>query len=237
MGDLESQFPVLKGDKRHEPSLSFAPPLVSAPVSSGCPSGIALREARRSRGLSQTDLAHLLNISQSRVSAWERGYDEVPNRVKLRLVDILTNKRGVLNPLLNRLIKSNPSIAIYTPETTDGHPDFRWVHMADQRQPRFLCSNNDYLGERISNYFDLQWCQKRPNLGMARDNLMVDVERDVTTTDAFGAQCLGRRRSRQIFLEFEGYPQLVLTFHSDYTAATGAPPVMHGQLFLDELER
>ena len=205
-------------------------------LSDGCPSGTALREARRLRGLSQSELAQLLNISQSRVSAWERGYDDVPNRIKLRLVDILTNKRGVLNPLLNRLILGKPNIAIYSPTITDGHPDIRWVHAANQQHPRFSISNEERVGHRVSQYFDLQWSQRSFSPGSARDKLMIDVERDVTTTDAYGAQCLGRRRFKHIFLEFEGFPQLVLTSQSDYFEATGAPPVVHNHLCLDELD-
>lgn len=238
---------LTKRDIRSDQSFSLNPDDPGALTASGptattsatsdeCLSGCTLREARRSRGLSQTDLANLLKISQSRVSAWERGYDEVPDRIKLRLIDILSNKRGVLNPLLNRIIKSNSSIAIYKPTITDGYPDFRWVHMADQAQSKSLCSNKEYLGQRVSHFFDLNWCQRPMGTEEARSELMIDVERDVRTNDRYGSECHGRRRSRQIFLEFEGHSQVVLTLHSDYSEATGAPPVLHNRLFLDELD-
>lgn len=45
--------------------------------------GLRLREARRAAGLTQTDLAALVEVTQTTISCWELGETE-PNIVKIR---------------------------------------------------------------------------------------------------------------------------------------------------------
>ena len=50
--------------------------------------GRALKQTRRERGLSQCDLADLIGVSQGRISAWENGRDDIPYKVRLKLIDV-----------------------------------------------------------------------------------------------------------------------------------------------------
>lgn len=201
-----------------------------------CPTGTALREARRLRGLSQTDLANLLRISQSRVSAWERGHDEVPPRLRHQLIDILSNKRDVLGPIIRNMIANDPCISVHLPTMTDGFPDFKFLHIAPYPRIDLLDSPNEFVGQRVSRFFDLGWCQQTYPGRPMREKLMFDVERDVTTNALFGNRAIHRVRSQHMFLEFDGYDSLILARHTLCAAPSGAPVKIHGQLFLDQLD-
>ena len=221
---------------KSEPLVDIANPRADQPFDA-CLSGTALREARRLRGLSQIELAELLNISQSRVSAWERGYDDVPNRQRHRLIDIMSNRSGVLNPLLKKLVKFNPHLAIYEPTVSDGLADFRWLHIANFPQMKFLANRSEFIGKRISEFFNIKWCSEVQPDGPFAGHLMIDVERDVKTNLQHGGQCLYRMRSRQIFVDFEGHSQLVLAHHTMCLESAGQPDRIYSTLRLDDLDR
>jgi transcriptional regulator with XRE-family HTH domain len=59
--------------------------------------GAAIREARRSAGLAQADLADALGVRQSSVSQWERGTTSPTTRHLLALL-------GLLGAVLVRLL-------------------------------------------------------------------------------------------------------------------------------------
>ncbi|MCJ8310140.1 MAG: hypothetical protein HRU27_18010, partial [Rhizobiaceae bacterium] len=65
---------------------------------------------------------------------------------------------------------------------------------------------------------------------------MMDAERDIITNRQFGSQAVMRVRSQQMYLEFEGYPNLVIARHVMLGQSTGAPMVIHNQLMLNELD-
>lgn len=45
--------------------------------------------ARKERGMTQTDLAKLLGVSQPALVKWEKGYSHIPDRRKKQFVKIL----------------------------------------------------------------------------------------------------------------------------------------------------
>jgi DNA-binding transcriptional regulator YiaG len=228
-GECE-QLELQKPKREHDPIVT------AGPNAEACPSGAALRELRRHRGLSQTDLAQLLRISQSRVSAWERGHDEVPRRLRRQLIDIMCNKKGVLDPLIRNMIKNDPHLSVHKPVMTDGFLDFKFLHIAPYPCIDFLEPVSQFIDQRVSHYFDLGWCkQTHPGRPM-RDKLMFDVERDVTTNAQFGSRPIHRVRSHHLFLEFEGHNSLILARHTLCTQPTGKSAQLHDQLFLDELD-
>ena len=205
-------------------------------IDDGCPSGAALREARRHRGLSQSDLADLLGISQSRVSAWERGYDHVPMRLRHQLIDIMANKSGVLDPLIRKLIRSDPTLAVNLPTTTDGFPDFQYVHVATYPNVDFLRPLGGYYGHCISEFFDLGWYMHGHGGQSLRDKLMFDVEREIITAEKYGHEHIYRVRSHHMFLDFDGHQELVLARHTFQSKPTFEPAKIHDSLFIDELD-
>ncbi|MEP0941968.1 MAG: helix-turn-helix transcriptional regulator [Rhizobiaceae bacterium] len=206
------------------------------PTAGACPTGPALREARRQRGLSQSDLSGILGISQSRVSAWERGYDEVPQRLRRQLIDVLLNKNGVLDPIIRKLVANDPILAVHLPTVTDGFPDFVFQHVAQYPKVDLLKQQDDCIGQRVSDYFDLGWYHDTYPERSLREKLMFDVERDIVTSRKFGNQALYRIRTHHMFLEFEGRRDMILARHTMQTNPTQAPSVIHDALFIDQLD-
>lgn len=75
-------------------------------------SGSQIRGLRRNLSMSQVELADLLGISQARISRWEKNRDEVPRKHSAALTDLLLNKNGRLDPVVERLIERDRSIAV-----------------------------------------------------------------------------------------------------------------------------
>ena len=196
--------------------------------------GSALKQARRQRGLSQGDLAELVGVSQSRISAWENGYDDVPYKARLRLIDVLSNKRGILDRIIRNLIDQDPYVTVYKPVLTDGLPDMTYLHLAQYPQFAFRDPVNS-IGQRVSQHFRPNiWGDSR--LVVNREKFMIDVERDVITNSQFGSKSLMRVRSQHMHLEFDGRPNLVIARHMKLANSTGAPIMVHSQLLLDSLD-
>ena len=59
--------------------------------------GAQLRAVRRSRGLSQAQLADLIGIAQPNISNWESGKEEASQECMKKLADILLNRSGKLD--------------------------------------------------------------------------------------------------------------------------------------------
>ena len=196
--------------------------------------GSSLKQARRQRGLSQSDLADLIGVTQSRISAWENGHDDVPYKARLRLIDVLSNKRGVLDRIIRNLIDNNPYVTVYEPVLTDGLPDMPYLHLAEY--PRFAFRDPvTSIGQRVSQHFKpMLWGDSR--LVVSRQKFMVDAERDIITNSQFGSQSLMRVRSQHMHLEFDGRPNLVIARHMELRNSTGAPMLIHNQLMLDSLD-
>lgn len=196
--------------------------------------GAAVKQARRQRGLSQGDLADLIGVSQSRISAWENGHDEVPYKARLKLIDVLSNKRGVLDRIIRNLIGNDPYVTVYDPVLTDGLPDMKYLHLA--KYPSFAFRDPvTSIGQRVSQHFQPNiWGDSR--LVVNREKLMVDAERDVITNKQFGGQALMRVRSQHMYLEFDGRPNLVIARHMSLAKSTGAPMMVHNQLMLTGLD-
>ena len=201
-----------------------------------CPSGTALRDIRRSRGLSQTDLANLLSISQSRVSAWERGYDEVPSRLRHQLIDIFLNKNGALDPLIRNMIATETNLAVYSPTYTDGCADFKVLHPADTPNVDFMRPTGGFCGHCVSEFFELYWYKEACAGRSLREKLMVDVERDVVTAAKFGHKPVFRLRTQHLHLAFDGYTELVLARNTMLGQVTNQPIKTRDTLFIDELD-
>ena len=66
--------------------------------------GRQLREARRARGMTQIDMADLLGVTQSQISVWETGAEDIPRKHGMRIIDLLNNRRGQFDPFLRHLL-------------------------------------------------------------------------------------------------------------------------------------
>ena len=78
-------MPLTGKDKRLKPaaSASWATPTQSQPELDKRLIGDQVRQARRSAGLTQVELARTLKIALSKLSRYERGLDTIPPRLLL----------------------------------------------------------------------------------------------------------------------------------------------------------
>ena len=200
------------------------------------PTGAALRQARRQRGLSQTDLAELVGVSQSRISAWENNYDEVPYKFRRRLIDVLSNKGGVLDRLIRNLVANDPCVTVYERVTTDGLRDLKYLHIGGH--PRFLFRDPDSeVGQRLSHHFEPVLLRQPNSILVEHEKLMVDFERDIVTSAHLGGQAVMRLRSQFIHLQFDDRPNLILSRCVAFGKPTGDPALVHEHLYVDELDQ
>ena len=69
-----------------------------------------LRQVRISSGLTQSDLAEMLNVDQATVSRWERGAQMPDADMQTRLRDILFRGRAISDSRLTHLVRSAHSL-------------------------------------------------------------------------------------------------------------------------------
>jgi len=87
--NLLEQFPIKEGTKMTNASMFT----------------VRLRSARKSRGLSQEDLARRVNTTKSTISNYENGYSTPSNEMLLKLADVL---QTTTDYLLGRTDDPNP---------------------------------------------------------------------------------------------------------------------------------
>src|SRR5579862_3401794 len=77
-----------------------------------------LRQVRVSSGLTQSDLAEMLNVDQATVSRWERGAQMPDAEMQARLRDILFRGRAISDSRLTHFVRSAHSLmALISPDS------------------------------------------------------------------------------------------------------------------------
>ncbi len=186
-----------------------------------------LKTIRRQLGLSQIDLADLLKVSQSNISRWENGYEQFPLRMRNALLNAMSNQKGELNPILKRMVKTDPSLSLFQPEQSAGHVDSRWLHYSPRLAHYFQLQESEISMARSSQFFDPFWRPHIHNAGLLEDRVMIQFERDYIATGGplAGRSC--RLLSNQYVVEFEGYSNVTVSTSSILGAATGQGPMIH----------
>ncbi len=116
--------------------------------------GKRIRSGRRALGLSQWALADMLGISQARISRWEGGREEIPKKHRLKLIDVLFNKRGHIDPLIERLVKLDPSVIVGT------EANAQILMMGDAVLRAYRLNRSEIEGREHAEVFDSEWKSK-----------------------------------------------------------------------------
>ena len=225
---------------RDQPSSSVHPPGSTTAL----PTNHSLKHARRARGLSQVDLANLLGISQSRISAWENGYDEIPYRQRLKLIDVLTNQKGIIDPLVKRIIKSTPNLIIYTPKIAGSLREMCHLYASPNLVAQFSESLTDFQNAVVSkvrqtNMRELDYINMARNQGrgFTADMISLDVERDLPVLNPTSDRPAVRLYTQQFALQFEDHKQIIVTQHHILGPTKSKIRKLHGQTFLSDYDR
>ena len=94
---------------------------------------------RRSLGITQEGLADHLGVRQSMISRWETGSEPISRRSQLQLLDLFTNQRDQLHPVIGRLIRRTGDVSVAT-ETG------RYLRVSNVFAQRFALNPSEVIG-------------------------------------------------------------------------------------------
>lgn len=196
-----------------------------------------LRQARRQQGLSQVELADLLRISQSNISRWENGYEAIPHRVVLRLVEILSAVRGQVHPFLQRMAKKDCRVSIFRIEKAGSAVDFRWLHLGGNLARYFNIPEKDAYLSLSSRFFETEWMAQIYGIAPNDQLVSVEFERDcIRTVDGKEARSC-RLRSQEFVIDSDEYSKVTLSISTILGPANGEAPYILNKSTLSELQQ
>ncbi len=191
--------------------------------------GHNLRMVRRKRGLSQTELADLLGVTQPNVSRWEAGFEETPQRIRRLLKDILFTRNDQLRNYFMRLAQSDSQISVIQLNRYS----LPIAKLADYVLKMLPAEEQNYVGEDYRRIFDTDWIdllfQNRP----ITDFALVGVNYDLRPDKRFNPSYAVRAHSFIYIVQPEDGSPLLLE-NARYTAATGEAPMLSHAITKEE---
>lgn len=145
-----------------------------------------------------------MNVNQATVSRWERGVEPLPDGRKLELLDLFTNRKGRLDPLLRMAIKTHRSTLVFD-------RDHKCLHVSP-----FLAKCGGYTpGEMIGRDYqetaETEWFSEiYGGLGV-EDRLFLEFDHLYVGAGRF-AGVTAPVRARQFGMHFDGSSGLLLIF-------------------------
>lgn len=199
------------------------------PGSSNQLNGRKLRQLRRSRGLSQVELAELLGVTQPNVSRWEAGFEKTPARILGRMKDILTGQKQNAASFFSRIASFDPTLSAY-----DVKP-FSIPIIKLSHNTASMLSNppSSYVGKDFRRVFKSEWLddlfQGRPMSDFALIHLNHDLvpEEPNPRIAAYRVDVL-----LYIFQPPGSTPMIIARSH--YSDPTGKPARIINSISLDE---
>jgi len=189
--------------------------------------GSIIRAERRGRGLSQSQLAELLGVKQAIISQWENGKEPIPRAQKLCLIDVFQNKRGRITPVIERMIRRDPTISVQTVRSDVLLRESPLVLNA------YRLEKVDVEGFHHVDVFESKW---RTRLGIPVDLLSADYERDIEL-NAERHRSTGLRFKVEIFcMELEGNGLLAFRKNHLVSEFTGANPKLSSLAVIGDLD-
>jgi len=177
--------------------------------------GTTIRHARRSRGLTQKDLARLLGITQARISQWELGMEEVPRRQIGALLDIFENRKDKIGPFLERLIRRDSLLSIQSGDGSQILKESRTVLDAYGLEATQV--ENAHHGA----IFEANWKATDPVALQLEELLAVDYERDISLTGRTGPIVEHRVAVELFSVDYTGYGRVLLRRNRVIRPTTG----------------
>ena len=191
--------------------------------------GRQLRQLRRSRGLSQVELAELLGVTQPNISRWEAGFEQTPLRIRGRLKDILTGHKQNAAGFYSRVARFDPNLAAY-----DVKPFSIPIIKLSQPVANMLSEPaENYIGKDFRRIFKSDWLddlfQGRPLSDYALVHLNHDLvpEEPNPRISAYRSDVL-----LYIFQPEDSTPMII--GRANFSEATGEPARIVNTISLDE---
>ena len=173
---------------------------------------VILKAERRRRGMTQGQLANLLGIKQANISRWESGKEPVPRVQRLCLIDVFENKGGRITPILERMIRRDPSISIQSIR------DDRILRESPEVLNAFKLQRSDIEGAEHARVYDVRWKASQPE---AEEFVSLDYHRDIFLNPDHGASVGYRMHIELFMLELEHNQLVAIRRNLGLWGATG----------------
>ncbi len=187
-----------------------------------------LKHMRRQYGLSQTILADLLGVNQATISRWEKGIEPLSARRRCEILDIFTNRRGRIDPVILQVIKGSPLVTIFD-------KDYRFLHASEPLAATLNQNREDIIGRSYFEVADSSWCDQILGSAQTNERLSAEFAHDLWRVDATENSAIWRVLSRNFWLDFEGRPGVCVAF-VELGPATGEAPRLLQQIDARDVE-
>ena len=111
---------------------------------------LELHAMRRRFGLTQIQLAEIMGLTQSTISRWERGIEPIRHCQRLELLDLFSNRNGILDPLVKRLISNASNLTAFD-------FDLKCHAAADFLMKSAKMEKSDVMGKDYSQICESEW--------------------------------------------------------------------------------
>lgn len=191
--------------------------------------GTHLREIRRSRGLTQRQLADLLGVSQPNISRWEAGIEVASPRCNSRMEDIFFNRSGDLDRLVEMFFSTDPDVVIFS---TEGD-NWKFLHLGEH-----ICRVHPFspelIGQDYVRLFNTDYRNKLYGNLDVNEFVYVAHHHDLHFRQSRQGQALPRIHTNAFSLHVDGDVRLMIN-RPVFSRQTGEPPVAIKRLFLSDL--
>ena len=191
--------------------------------------GRKLRQLRRSRGLSQVELAELIGVTQPNVSRWEAGFEKTPKRIRGRLKDILTGDKQNAVSFFSRVARFDPTLSAY-----DVKPFSLPIIKLSHNTASMLSQPPDYyVGKDFRRVFKFDWLddlfQGRP----ISDFALVHVNHDLIP-DEPNPRIAAYRVDALLYIVQPAESSPMIIARSHFSKPTGKPAYLVDSVTMDE---
>ena len=193
--------------------------------------GAQLRAVRRSRGLSQAQLADLIGIAQPNISNWESGKEEASQECMKKLADILLNRSGKLDRYVELLAQRDPHINIFSLKK---NKEMRFLHLAEMAKQAYQLENSECLGRDVNQMFDTEWEDDIFDGVDFKEIIFSQYAHDMTPLTGQIQTPVNRIYVSSFVMDFDGFDTILIT-NTCFTAATGESPSQQKQILAHEL--
>ena len=163
---------------------------------------IQIRDLHRNFGLSQLQLADLMGTTQSTVSRWERGTEHIRHSKRMELIDLFSNRKGKLDPIIEFLARNNQNISAF---------DFNYncVLVPDVVGNHLQVEESSVIGKNYAQMVDTEWFSSVYGDAPLEERLYFEYERVMSLGPNGVGHCLAIR-SRQFFVRFQDSAGIML---------------------------
>ncbi len=192
-------------------------------------SGRKLRELRRSRGLSQVELAELLGVTQPNISRWEAGFEKTPVRIRGRLKDILLGHKQNAASFFSRVACFDPTLSAYEIKPFS-LPIIKLSHNTASMLSR---PPSEYIGKDYRRVFKSDWLDEIFENRLMSDFALLHLNHDLVPEEPNPRISAYRIDVKMyVFQPEESTPMVVARSH--FSKPTGQPPLLINSIAIDE---